>query len=107
LLVSQIVDDGLNRIIAWIFYYLGVTDGMSASLEIFKTPNPESPIDAEWQTKLRSYLPPELAALRHPNANKESAARVIEQEFMEVMQKTKRQHHKKTDQGRVLGQTLT
>jgi hypothetical protein len=85
--VRRVDEARLNRATAWVFYYLGVTDGISASLESLKAPNPEPPNDAEWRTKLRSFLPPELAALRHPNANQELAARIIVQEFMRGLQR--------------------
>jgi hypothetical protein len=75
------------------FYYLGVTDGISASLDTFKGLNPKPLNDAEWRTKLRSYLPPELAALRQPHSNEESAVRIIEQEFTQAFHGTKRRHH--------------
>ena len=66
-----------SQVIAWVFYYLGVMDGSSATLETFKGLNPEPLKDAKWQTELRSYLPAELAALRQPHANRETAARVV------------------------------
>ena len=91
---SRVNEAVLDRVTAWIFYYLGITDGMLASLETFKILNPQPLKDAEWQTKLRSFLPPELAALRQPNANQEPAVRIIEQEFMRVLHRTKRQAHK-------------
>jgi hypothetical protein len=89
-LVSRVDDARLNRATAWIFYYLGVTDDMSASLESLKTLNPEHLNDARWRTKLRNYLPPELAALRLPNAPREPAARVLEAELLEGLRRAKR-----------------
>jgi len=74
-----------------VFYYLGVIDGMSRSLETFKGVEPLN--DYEWQTRMRSHLPPELAALRQPNANGEPAVGILEQEFMQAVHGTKRRHH--------------
>jgi hypothetical protein len=73
------------------YYYLGVRDGLSASLDSLNRRNPEPLKDAKWRVELRSYLPPELAALRQPNPNTELAARIIEREFMQVLHRTKRQ----------------
>jgi hypothetical protein len=70
-----------------VYYYLGVIDGISAALESFKSLNPEPLKDAEWRTKLRSYLPPELAALRHPHADMGAAYRVLEREVEQALQK--------------------
>ena len=84
-----------SRAIAWIFYYLGVIDGASATLEIFKELNPEPLNDAEWQTELRNYLPPELAALRQPHANTETAAKMIVQEFKEMLLRRKRRSQRR------------
>jgi len=89
-MVSTADDVGESRAIAWIFYYLGVIDGASATLEIFKELNPEPLNDAEWQTELRNYLPPELAALRQRHANRETAAKMIAQEFKEMLLRRKR-----------------
>lgn len=88
-MVRRVDEAGLNRAIAWLFYYLGVNDGMSASLETLKTLNPEPLKDAEWRLRLRSYLPPKLAALRQPHADQKSAARKIEEEFVRTLQKNK------------------
>jgi hypothetical protein len=84
-----------SRAIACTFYYLGIVDGMCASLETFKGLNPEPLKDAAWQTTLRSYLPPELAALRHPDANRAAAVTVIVEEFKEFLARRKRQTRKK------------
>ena len=81
---SRINEDKLNHVITWIYYYLGISDGMSASLEFLKTLNPEPLKDAEWRTTLRSFLPPELAALRKPHAQLEPATKLIEQQFTEI-----------------------
>ncbi|MGP8068733.1 MAG: hypothetical protein ACLP5V_02460 [Candidatus Bathyarchaeia archaeon] len=37
--------------------------------------------------------PPELAALRQPHSNEESAVRIIEQEFTQAFHGTKRRHY--------------
>ena len=96
-MVSTIDDVGESRAIAWIFYYLGVIDGTSATLEIFKGLSPEPLKDAEWQTELRSYLPRELAALRQPHANRETAVRMIMQEFKEMLLRRKQRSQESRD----------
>jgi len=96
-MVSTIDDVGESRAIAWIFYYLGVIDGTSATLEIFKGLSPEPLKDAEWQTQLRRYLPPELAALRRPHANRETAVRMIMQEFKEMLLRRKQRSQESRD----------
>ena len=86
--VSQVDDNGVTRAIVWTYYYLGVCDGMSAALESFKSLNPEPLKDLEWQNQLRSYLPPQLAALRQPNADRVPAAEIILQEFKTALHKS-------------------
>lgn len=81
---SRINEARFDRVIVWIYYCLGINDGMSASVEFLKTLNPEPLKDAEWRTTLRSFLPPELAALRQPQSNLEPAVRLIEQELTEI-----------------------
>jgi hypothetical protein len=80
----------MDRLIIWMYYYLGVTDDISAALESFKGIYAETLKDAEWRVELRNYLPPELAALRQPNANTEPAFQMIEREAVQALQKTKR-----------------
>ena len=89
-MVSQIQYDTAKRLTAWVYYLLGVTDGMSASLETFKSLSPQPRPDAAWRITLRSELPPELAALRQPNGSTEAAARVIQQGFLQAVARTKR-----------------
>jgi len=74
---SGVNEAALKRVIPWVFYYLGIIDGMSRCLETFKGLNPEPLNDREWQTELRNRLPPELAALRRPHASGEPAIRII------------------------------
>ena len=81
----------LERAIVWLYYYLGVSDGISLSLETLKSLNPEPLKDHEWRVKLRGLLPPELAALRQPNADVEPAAKLIEREVLRAVQKAKLQ----------------
>ncbi len=73
-----------EQLLVWVYYYLGIRDGMSASLELLNAHNPEALKDAEWQTTLRSFLPPELAALREPHANEDPAVKLIGQQFTEI-----------------------
>jgi len=95
--VSRADDVAESRAIAWAFYYLGVIDGASATLETFKGLNPEPLKDTEWQTELRRYLPPELAALRQPHANRETAVRMIVQEFKEMLLRRKQRSQESRD----------
>ncbi|MGA3108073.1 MAG: hypothetical protein ABSD99_01230 [Candidatus Bathyarchaeia archaeon] len=91
---SQINETALKRVTCWAFYYLGLIDGMSRSLDTIKGLNPEPLNDLEWQTELRSHLPPELAGLRHPDTNGEPAIRIIKQELAQALHGTKRQRHR-------------
>lgn len=57
---SRVNEAALKRATAWTFYYLGVIDGMSRTLESFRSLNPEPVNDLEWQTELQSHLPPRI-----------------------------------------------
>lgn len=85
--MNRLGETSFTRLAVWVFYLLGVTDGMSRSVETFKSLNPEPLNDPQWRTTLRSCLPSELAALRQPNASTEPAARIIEQELMRIRQR--------------------
>jgi len=61
---------------------------MSAALDTMKSLNPEPLKDLEWQKTLRSYLPPQLAALRQPQADRAAAAEVIIEEFEAALHRT-------------------
>ncbi|MFI5449017.1 MAG: hypothetical protein ACHQ03_04530 [Candidatus Bathyarchaeia archaeon] len=78
---GSVDDKKITRAIVWTYYYLGICDGLSASLETLRSLNPEPLKDAEWRNKWRGYLPPQLAALRHPHADDAAAAEIIIQEF--------------------------
>jgi hypothetical protein len=82
--VSQVDDAGVTRATAWLYYYLVFCDGMSSTLESL---NSEPRKDAEWRNKLRGYLPPQLAALRHPHTDEVAAAEIIFQEFKTALNK--------------------
>src|SRR5208282_1387857 len=79
--VSRVDDNRVTHATVWTYYYLGVCDGMSAALESLKSLNPEPLKDLEWQNQLRGYLPPQLAALRQPHADRVPAAEIIIHEF--------------------------
>jgi hypothetical protein len=89
----RVNEDAWHRVRVWMFYILGIIDGMSSCLESFKELNPKPRTDAEWRTRMRSQLPPELAALRQPNADGEPAVRIMEQEYTKATQGTKRRHY--------------
>lgn len=76
--MSPVDEAKLNRVIVWMYYYLGIRDGISANLDSLNRRNPEPLKDAKWRIALRSYLPIELATLRQTNADQESAARAAE-----------------------------
>ncbi len=90
---SRVNEVAMNRVTLWMFYYLGIIDGMSRCLESFKSLNAEPMGDYEWQRRMRSQLPPELAALRQPNANGAPAVRIMEQEYSKATHETKRRPH--------------
>lgn len=90
---SRVDEARLNRATVWMYYYLGVRDGMSASVDSLNRRDPEPLKDAKWRVELRSYLPAELAALRLPNAHLKSAPRIIEEEFVNVVKKTTRENY--------------
>lgn len=77
----------LDRATVWMFYYLGIVDGISSALESFKGLNPDRLKDAEWRVKLRNYLPPELAPLGQPHSDIEPAVRIIEIEALRGLRK--------------------
>jgi len=83
--VSQVDDNRITRVTVWAYYYLGICDGMSAVLDSL---NPEPWKDAEWRNKLRKYLPLQLAALRHPNADPEPAVDLIVPEFKAALHRS-------------------
>ena len=85
----------LERAIVWLYYYLGVSDGISMSLETLKSLNPEPLKDHECRVKLRGLLPPELAALRQPNADIEPASKLIEREVLGAVEMVRLQRLKK------------
>ena len=90
-------DAKLDRLLIWLYYYLGVRDGMSVSLQFLNSRNPEDLKDAEWRTMLRSWLPPELASLREPHAKLEPAVRLITQQITDIkasLHSKKRTKHK-------------
>lgn len=58
-----------SQVIAWIFHYLGVIDGTSATLETFKGLNPELLKDAKWQTAFANL--PATRVSRAPTAARE------------------------------------
>ncbi|MGA2625474.1 MAG: hypothetical protein ABSF63_00245 [Candidatus Bathyarchaeia archaeon] len=89
----RVNEAAMKRVTLWMLYYLGIIDGMSRCVESFKSFNPEPIGDHEWQREMRSHLPPELAALRQPNANGAPAVRIIEQEYTKATHETKRRHH--------------
>jgi uncharacterized protein (DUF849 family) len=51
----------LNRATIYFYYYLGVTDGISAALESFKGLSHELPKDAKWRVEFRMMLASSLA----------------------------------------------
>lgn len=69
------------------YYYLGIRDGISATLDSFNKRNSEPLKDAKWRVELRSYLPIELAMLRRPDGDQELAAKKIQQEAVESLHK--------------------
>ena len=91
----------LERAVVWLYYYLGVSDGISVSLETLKTLNPEPLKDHECRVKLRGLLPPELAALREPNADIEPASKLIEREVLDAVQRVKLQRLKKREKSKI------
>jgi hypothetical protein len=82
--VSRDDDNRVTRATVWMYYYLGLCDGMSATLESLNT---EPRKDADWRNKLRKYLPIQLAALRQPNADPEPAVDLIAHEFKAALRR--------------------